>query len=75
MMLQRFETIPESKRLVLMVDMLRYENAAQGSQIQALEKEIAGLQAQMEKARQDLEALQRVLDLQNAEWFAAAQKS
>lgn len=75
MMLQRFETVPESKRLVLMVDMLRYENAAQGSQIQALEKEIAGLQAQMEKARQDLEALQRVLDLQNAEWFTAGQKS
>ncbi|MDE4147158.1 hypothetical protein PXK17_21455 [Phaeobacter gallaeciensis] len=69
MFTQRFEEMPEANRLEMLVDMLRYENAAQATLIQKLEGEIASLQAEVNCAREDADKLQQVLDMQNARSF------
>lgn len=73
MILQKFETVPDERRLTMMVDLLRYENAAQTAQIEALEDEIASLRAQLDQAETALDDLQQRLDVHSARWFAARQ--
>lgn len=69
MFTQRFEEMPEANRLEMLVDMLRYENAVQVTLIEKLEDEIASLQAEVKRAREDADKLQQVLDMQNARSF------
>ena len=52
-----------------MVDMLRYENASQASLIASLEDKIADLKEELKRANEDIEKLQQVLDMQNAQAF------
>lgn len=73
MILQKFEAVPDERRLTMMVDLLRYENAAQSAQVDTLEREIANLRAKLDHAESALDDLQQVIDLQNARWFAARQ--
>lgn len=73
MSLQTFESIPDDKRLAMMADLLRYENAAQKTRIAELIRENDELKAQLTQAAQELEELQQVVDLQNAEWHAGQQ--
>lgn len=69
MITQQFEEIPDANRLAMMVDLLRYENASQADQISKLEDEITRLRKLLDRASEDLDKLQQVLDMQNAQTF------
>jgi len=73
MNIQRFEKVPDSRRLSFLADLLSYESAAKDNQIRMLESEIETLLEKLERAERDLEEQQRVIDLQNAAFFAREQ--
>lgn len=69
MSLQRFEdVVPNDKRLAMLLDLLRYENASQAERIAILEVEISGLRDRLAELSEMLEKQQRYIDLRNAEW-------
>ena len=72
MITQRFETIPDDRKVMMMADILRYENASLKANIATLEKEVKRYQNQLDEALDLLEEIQKIIDMQNAKYFVAA---
>ena len=67
---QKFEPLLSAPELSQLVDTLRYENADLSQQLKSNENEIVALKEKLQKTQSDLDALQAVIDMQNAQWYA-----
>mgnify|MGYP000290343564 CR=1 FL=1 len=75
MITQQFEQISDRSQLSLVVDMLRYENAAQSHAIQSLEDEIALLTKKLAEQQAEKDILQSVIDFQSAELYIRGEEN
>ena len=67
---QKFVPLLNRAELSQLVDTLRYENADLSQQLKSNENEIVALKEKLRKTQSDLDALQAVIDMQNAQWYA-----
>ena len=67
---QRFEIYPNEERVRIMADLLRYENLSLLKRINTLEKKQEELLKKLEEKGEELNKLQAVIDIQNADWFS-----
>jgi hypothetical protein len=67
---QQFEIYPNEERVRIMADLLRYENLSLLKRINALEKKQEELLGKLEEKGEELNKLQSVIDIQNADWFS-----
>lgn len=74
-MKQIFEICPNAETLETLVDLLRYENVSYSNTVSKQASKIKILTEALEKKQDELELLQRVVDMQAAELIAARRSS
>lgn len=74
-MKQIFEICPNAETLETLVDLLRYENVSYSNTVSKQASKIKILTEALEKMQDELELLQRVVDMQAAELIAARRSS